>query len=1170
MRVSALLDAQPTGEAAAVDHGSLSELRYGADTRTAFLSGINALARLPLDQRRLDLRAGRDTAGFVSGYRGSPLGGLDQELWRQAAYLDALGVVFQPGVNEDLAATAVWGSQQVGLFPGAKHEGVFGLWYGKAPGLDRSSDAIRHANAAGTSPLGGVLLAVGDDPGCKSSTLPSASEFALRDLQIPVLAPAHAADVLDFGLFGWALSRYAGCWVALVLVADVMDGAMTVTTDLARHVFASPAHTERPHIRVPDAPLDQEARMAVKLGLVARFAAAGRIDRLIANPRDPRLVLVCAGKVYADARDALAKLGLATPAALAAAGVRLVKLGLTWPLDSAFADVYCQDARQVLVVEQKRPFVEEQLRARFAERGVRVHGKLQGASGQGPPPLPAAGELDAATLAAVIGAALGVDSGYLREVEAGREAIADVYEDSKTARLPLYCAGCPHNVSTRVPEGSRAGAGIGCHYMAQWMNRSTHLPTHMGGEGATWTGQAPFTTERHLFVNLGDGTYFHSGLLAIRAALAAGVNITYKILFNDAVAMTGGQPVEGALTVADIVAQVLAEGVAEVRVVAAAPRRVRRELRRRALRARVAGREALDAVQRELRELRGCTVLVYDQACAAQLRRRRKRGLAADPDVRVFINEAVCEGCGDCSAASNCVAVVPVETELGVKRAINQSACNKDLSCLQGFCPAMVTVRGAQPRRRTGGALAALKAELPPPPAAPAAADMLIAGVGGTGVVTVSQLLGTAAHQDGKFASTLDATGLAQKGGAVVSHVRVSPRREAHTPTRIAAASADLLIAADPLTAAGRDVLAMLAPGRTTAVLNRHIAPTAQFVLGESETAARRPDMTRAAARIRARARDVREVDAHAATEAAFGASTTANVFLLGFACQLGAVPVSLEALERAIDLNGVAVADNLAAFHHGRAAAAAQESRPGRGELPSAKGARPVDDRIAYRRAFLVGYQGEALAQRYMALVERARRIEAALRPDGQALADAVAQSYFKLLAVKDEYEVARLFVRGFRAEVAQRFGGRPKITYRFAPTWTLLKDSRGRPRKIAVPHAIAFPLLRALAKLAPIRGTWLDPFRFSAERRLEQRLLARFEADMDAVLARLEAPNASACFDTAVALARQPAAIRGFGPVKAAAAKTALAARDRLFARFFGLAAPETINGSGAGEQA
>ena len=1160
-------------------------MRYGADTRTAFLSGINALARLPIDQRRLDVRAGHDTAGFISGYRGSPLGGLDRELWRQVAYLDALGVVFQPGVNEDLAATAVWGSQQVGLFPGAKHAGVFGLWYGKAPGLDRSLDAVRHANAAGTSPLGGVLLAVGDDPGCKSSTLPSASEFALRDLQIPVLAPAHAADVLDFGLFGWAMSRYAGCWVSLVLVADVMDGAMTVRTDLARQVFSPPPRPERPHIRVPDAPLEQEARMAVKLRLATRFAAAGRIDRLLANPREPRLVLVCAGKVYADVREALAKLGLGTPEALAAAGVRLVKLGLVWPLDPAFADSYCQDAREVLVVEQKRPFVEEQLRLRLAGRGVRVLGKMQGADGPGPPPLPATGELDAATLAIAIAAALDVDSGYLREVQAGREALADVREDSKTARVPLYCAGCPHNISTRVPEGSRAGAGIGCHYMAQWMDRNTHLPTHMGGEGATWIGQAPFTEERHMFVNLGDGTYFHSGLLAIRATLAAGVDITYKILFNDAVAMTGGQPVDGALTVADIAAQMLAEGVAEVRVVASSPRRVRRELRGRAPGVRVFGREALDTVQRELREVRGCTVLIYDQACAAELRRRRKRGLAADPDVRVFINEAVCEGCGDCSVASSCVAVVPVETELGVKRAINQSACNKDFSCLQGFCPAMVTVRGARPRRARSAASAALETELPPPPAPPAAADMLIAGVGGTGVVTVSQLLGTAAHQDGKFASTLDATGLAQKGGAVVSHVRVSPRNEAHAPTRVPAAGADLLIAADPLTAAGHDVLSMVSPERTTVVLNGHVAPTAQFVLGDSETAARRGDMALAATRIRARAGSVREVDAQAATEAVFGTSASANVFLLGFAYQLGKLPVSFRALRQAIELNGVAVADNLAAFHHGRAAALAgpESTQPPRGREPRADGARSVDDRIAYRREFLVGYQNEALAQRYLALVERARRVENALRPGGEALTAAVAESYFKLLAVKDEYEVARLFVRGFRAELDEHLSGRPKITYRFAPTWTLLRDARGRPRKFALPHAFAFPLLRVLASLAGVRGTWLDLFRFSSERRLEQHLLARFEADMNAVLACLEeALRRSAegpcdeaageqddpTFDAAVALARLPADIKGFGPVKEAAAKTASAARDRLLARLPGLLA--SVNGTRGGEPA
>ena len=1157
-----MLDAQPTGPQAA-DASSLAAMRYGVESGEAFLSGIQALARLPLDQRRLDIRAGLNTGGFISGYRGSPLGGLDRELWRQSEYLDALGVVFQPGVNEELAATAVWGSQQVGLFPGATRDGVFGLWYGKAPGLDRSSDALRHANAAGASPHGGVLLAVGDDPGCKSSTLPSASEFALRDLDIPVLAPSDVADVLDFGLFGLALSRYAGCWASLVAVTDVMDSAMTVRLEPDKHQFVRPPHTAEPHIRLADSPFEKEARVKMRLRLAAAFAAANGIDRVLANPARPRLVVVTAGKAYADVREALAKLGLPTARALADAGVRLVKLGMTWPLNPAFAKEICRGAKRLLVVEPKRPFVEEQLRSLlFGTKGLEIRGKGQTNGGA----LPAIGELDVPTVATALADALGgnADTGYLREVRASRVATHGAPEDSRVARLPVYCPGCPHNLSTRVPQGSRAGAGIGCHYMAQWMDRDTHLPTQMGGEGANWIGQAPFTDEPHLFVNLGDGTYFHSGLLAIRASVAAGVSVTYKILANDAVAMTGGQPVDGALTVANIAAQVLAEGVSAVRVVADDSGRHRRRPRSLPRRIPVFARKALDAVQRELRETPGCTVLIYDQTCAAELRRRRKRDLAPDPDVRVFINDAVCEGCGDCSRQSSCAAIEPLETELGVKRAINQSACNKDLACVAGFCPAIVTLRGAKLPRVASADLASLKRRLPLPTGQPATANILIAGVGGTGVVTVSQLVGTAAHLDGKFASTMDATGLAQKGGAVVSHVRVSNLEAGHAVTRVPAASADLLIAADQVTAASRDVLALLSPSRTTTVINKHIVPTADFVLATSPESIPAADANGTASRserIAARTRTLRPVDAEAATKALFGTSTCANVFLLGFAFQLGALPVTLAALEKVIHLNGVAVADNLSAFHHGRAAAL-PETAPASTSRPQAmlpRVSRTLEERIAYRRAYLVDYQDEALARRYENLVARVRAAEAGARPHSTALTEAAAESYFQLLAVKDEYEVARLFVagaggndasgHGFRAQVAAHFAGRPKLTYHFAPTWTFLSDAQGRPRKIAAPHAIAFPALRLLAKLKRLRGTVLDPFRLTADRKLERRLRACFETDLDALLPRLNAAN----FDTALALMRLPATVKGFGPVKEAAAGIASKRRGRLFTQLF-----------------
>ena len=1157
---------------------SLGDSRYAIRTGAAFLTGIQALARLPLDQRRLDAAAGVDTAGFVSGYRGSPLGGLDQELWRNATRLDEHQVVFQPGVNEDLAATAVWGSQQVGLFPGARHDGVFGMWYGKAPGLDRSSDAIRHANAAGTSPQGGVLLVVGDDHGCKSSTLPCASEFALRDLGVPALAPADVQDVLDFGLAGWALSRYAGCWAGLIALTDIMDSALTVDVDLGRHGFVLPPHGDATaqrsprdfafgnldparqgvHIRLNDSPVEQEARLELKLRLARAFASANAIDRIVASPSRPRLVVVTAGKAYADVREALDKLELRSAELIADAGIRLVKLGMTWPLDPVSVREFCRGADRVLVVEEKRSFVEDQLKTILFDASVEVLGKRlpQATDGDGSaafsPGFPSSGELDVPTIAATLAAILKrvTDTGYLGEVAVTSAALPDDALHAKAARRPIYCAGCPHNTSTRVPEGSRAAAGIGCHYMAQWMDRSTATVTHMGAEGVNWIGQAPFTDEQHIFANLGDGTYFHSGILAIRAAVAAGVNITYKILVNDAVAMTGGQPVEGGLTVADVVTQVRAEGVADVRVLSDDPGRHRKSG------FPVLARRKLDAVQRELRSTPGCTVIVYEQTCAAELRRRRKRGLAPDPDVRVVINDAVCEGCGDCSVQSNCVAVEPLQTEFGVKRAINQTACNKDLSCLDGFCPALVTVSGARPRiaKRTHDDVAAT---IPDPVIGHGSANILIAGVGGTGIVTVSQLLGTAAHLDGRFASTLDMTGLAQKGGAVLSHVRISPIREPHPPTRIPAVSVDMLIGADAVTAGSRDVLPLISSQRTTVVLNTHVAPTSEFVLRQHDDV----DLVRLEARLRDRASHTSTVDADSATRALFASTATANVFLLGYAYQRGSVPVSVAALERAITLNGVAVDDNLAAFHHGRLAAHLEAGGTGGVErtLPQAgpdamqpRRAQTLAQRIAVRRSFLVDYQDESLAQRYERLLERVRAAELRVRPTEDSLVAAVAESYFKLLAVKDEYEVARLFSRrpagiamDFAGKLAGQFEPGSKITYHFAPPLLARRDARGRPGKIAV-GAWFGPVLRMLAGLRWLRGKALDPFRYTAERRLEREMLATFEADVVTIVETLDATNHATC----VALAKLPAGIKGFGPVKEASARAALASRERYLA--------------------
>ena len=1121
---------------------ALARSRYGAEPGPAYLTGIQALARLPIDQRRLDAVAGLDTAGFVSGYRGSPLGGLDRELWQQKPLLAEHDVVFQPGVNEDLAATAVWGTQQVGLFPGARHQGVFGLWYGKTPGLDRSMDALRHGNAAGSCPYGGVLLAVGDDHGCKSSTMPGASEFALRDLNIPVLAPADVQDVLAYGLYGWALSRYAGCWASLLVVTDIADSAMSVAIDLEAFRFVQPNADKDVHIRLADSPSAQEERMARKLALAAEFARENGIDRMVTSPRSPRLAVVSAGKAYADVREALAGLGMATDRQIAEAGIRLAKVGMTWPLSTAFVNEVCRDIDRVLVVEEKRSFLEDQMKSILFE-GTGVFGKA-GVGLIGKHMLPASGEISAAMIATVVLAILNGE-----RTEPSHNGATNPGKLAKELRVPLYCAGCPHSVSTRVPDGSRAIAGIGCHYMAQWMDRDTYTPTQMGGEGANWIGQAPFTDERHVFVNLGDGTYFHSGILAIRAAVAAGVNVTYKLLVNDAVAMTGGQPVDGPLSLPDIVAQVRAEGVREIRVVSDLPRR------HRGLGLPVRPRTEFDAVQDELREVEGCTVLIYEQTCATELRRRRKRGSVADPDVRVVINDAVCEGCGDCSVQSNCVAVAPLETEFGTKRSIEASACNKDLSCLDGFCPSFVTVTGARPKRVSVDMdqIDALRRDVPAPRPVVEAANIVVAGIGGTGIVTVSQLLGTAAHLDGLFVSTLDMTGLAQKGGAVISHIRMSPVDAAHSPTRIPEAAADVVIAADLVTLAGRDTRALLSPTRTVAAVNTHVAPTAEFVLHQNDRPARAATLLALA---RSSTSEVALVDAQALSLGLFGTAACANVLLLGFAYQHGAIPVSVSALERAITLNGVAVADNLAALHYGRAMAhdpARVPSRARGGRREAMQPSRPgtLTDRIARRRAFLVRYQDEALAMRYETLLDRVRDAEAKVSPGSELLAEAVADSAFRLYAVKDEYEVARLFTEramgdhaDFAAKLAAQFEPGFRIKYHLAPPFLArLRDSRGRPRKIAVGGWMT-PVLRVLAWARRWRGTPLDVFRATAERKLERELRERFEADVAMVVESLTAGN----YDIAVALMRLPDGVKGFGPVKETAAQVAAEHRERL----------------------
>ncbi|MGA2552765.1 MAG: indolepyruvate ferredoxin oxidoreductase family protein, partial [Burkholderiaceae bacterium] len=909
--------------------------KYTLDHGRVYLNGTQALVRLLMLQRQRDVLAGLNTAGFVSGYRGSPLGSVDQTLWKARKYLDQHHIKFQPGVNEDLAATSVWGSQQVNMYPGAKYDGVFGMWYGKGPGVDRCGDVFKHGNAAGTSQHGGVLVLAGDDHSAKSSTLPHQSDHILKACGIPVFFPATVQEYLDLGLHAYAMSRYSGLWTGFKVVTDVVEASASVYVDPQRVQIRLPEDFVIPegglNIRWPDSPLEQEARlMDFKWYAALAYSRANKLNYTVWDTPKPRFGIMSGGKAYLDTRQALEDLGL-DEQVCSELGIRLFKVGVVWPLDAYDVREFAQGLQEILVIEEKRQILEYQLKEELynwrEDVRPRVFGKFDDKEGgewaipQGNWLLPAKYELSPALIARAIAARLGtfeLPSGVRARMES-RLALLEAKEKALARprvtieRKPFFCSGCPHNTSTVVPEGSRAVAGIGCHYMAVWMpDRNTSTFTQMGGEGAPWIGQAPFTNDRHIFANLGDGTYFHSGYLAVRAAVAAKVNITYKILFNDAVAMTGGQPVDGTLTVPRISHQMAAEGVRKIVVVTDEPEKYTGVILAPGV--TVEHRRELDRVQRELRELEGTTVLIYDQTCASEKRRRRKKIVDGkpgfpDPAKRVFINELVCEGCGDCSVKSNCISVEPLETEFGRKRQINQSACNKDYSCLNGFCPSLVTVEGGRLRKGKGSAVSDVDHlfDLPEPqiPVLTAPYGVLVTGIGGTGVVTIGQLLGMAAHLEGHGVSVLDMAGLAQKGGEVSSHVQLAPRPEQLHATRIATGEADLIIGCDLVVTANRESISKMLQGVTRAVVNTTNSPTSDFV--------RNPNWQFPGSNMEA---DIRSavgeacafVDANKLTVALLGDALYTNPFMLGFAWQRGWLPLTREALERAIEINGISI----------------------------------------------------------------------------------------------------------------------------------------------------------------------------------------------------------------------------------------------------------------------
>ena len=1140
--------------------------KYSLTTGRAFMTGIEALVRLPILQHQRDVKRGLNTACFISGYRGSPIGGLDQALWKAKKFTAEHNIHFLPGVNEDLAMTSVWGSQQVGLFPGAKYDGVYGLWYGKGPGLDRSMDVLKHANAFGTSRYGGVLAVVGDDHACKSSTLPHQSDHMFIGATSPVLNPAGVQEVLDLGIFGWELSRYSGCWVGLKAITENMDAAISADIDSGRVEVVLPDDYELPedgvHTRWPDSPMAQEERLQRHKIYAARaFARANKLNRIELDSDNARLGIVTTGKSYLDTLQALSDLGIDESLA-AQIGIRLYKVGMSWPLEPVMTHQFAQGLEEILVVEEKRSVIEDQLTGQLynwpVDRRPRVVGEYDEDRNLLVTNL---GELTPSLIARVIAARISkfFDSESVQQrlafLEAKEAALAK--PRNRAERKPWFCSGCPHNTSTVVPEGSKAYGGIGCHYMATWMDRGTETFTQMGGEGATWLGQAPFTETRHVFQNLGDGTYFHSGLLAIRAAVAAGVNITYKILFNDAVAMTGGQPLDGALSVAQIVGQLRAEGVHRIAVISDQPDSYRNSTLSGYDGVSISHRSQLDSIQCELRDTEGCTALIYAQTCAAEKRRRRKKGILEDPAKRVLINDAVCEGCGDCGVQSNCLSIIPQQTRLGRKRAIDQSACNKDYSCVRGFCPSFVTVHGGQLRKPQAKSSAGDWAEPGEPQrvSIDGPFNILITGIGGTGILTVGSILGMAAHIEHKGTSVLNQTGLAQKFGAVTGHVRIADDQQQIHSVRIPAGEAHLLLGADLVVSAADDALAKLNHNHSHAVINSHLSPTADFTR-DADAVFPVNDMEQAIAG------EVESGHSHfvrATTLATrlLGDAIYANFLLLGVAYQKGLIPLSADAIDAAVELNGVAIEQNQQAFLWGRRYAidtGAVLAEAGLGNEHKTSEPESLEEVIAYRSAYLTAYQDQAYARRYLRLVDRVRGFEQELRQSTDVelpLTEAVARSYFSLLAYKDEYEIARLYTNGdFEQTLATQFEGDYRLRFHLAPPLLAKRDPHtGKPIKREF-GGWMLPLFRVLARFKNLRGSALDIFGYSAERKMERDLITAYEDDIEQLLDETRPDN----LDTAIEIADLPQQVRGFGHVKQASIGTVTTRRAELIKKLSG----------------
>jgi len=1133
--------------------------KYTLEKGRVYVTGTQALVRLPMIQRQRDKLNNLNTSAFISGYRGSPLGMYDKALWTAKKFLKNNDIDFESGLNEDLAATAVWGSQQAGLISESSKDGVFGIWYGKGPGVDRSGDAFKHANSAGTSPHGGVVALLGDDHTAKSSTLAHQSEYAMVDAQIPVFNPANVQEILDYGLLAIALSRYAGVWTSMKCVTATMDSSASVNVDINRVNISKPDFEmpeEGVSIRWPDDVLGQELRLTnIKIPAVKSFIKANNINKIIWNKGHRKIGIISAGKAYAEVRQALADLSIDEKYA-EKLGIHLLKIGVTWPLEESIIEKFSEKFEEIIIFEEKRPLIEDQIKKimfNHPNRPKHIVGKLDENLEE---LIPSTGELMPDFVSEVIAERIvkkNKDENILNELRLIKQKDPDTAIIKGIAnRTPYFCSGCPHNTSTKVPEGSKAMAGIGCHFMAAWMDRSTDLFTHMGGEGANWIGMSPYVKDKHIFQNIGDGTYTHSGILAIRAAVSAKVNITYKILFNDATAMTGGQAAEGKPTPAKISHQLYGEGIKRIAIVTDEPEKY-------GLNANFAQgtsinhRRDIDQVQKELRNWPGVSAMIYDQTCATEKRRRRKRGLMEDPDKRSFINDLVCEGCGDCSKTSNCISIEPLETTLGRKRKVNQSTCNKDFTCVEGFCPSFVTVEGATPKKRKANT----KSDLPikifnkiPQPKEiniDKPYDIIVTGIGGTGVVTIGALIGMASHMENKGVSVLDQVGVAQKGGAVLSHIRIASSPENIHSVKVRKMGANLVLGCDMVVVTTSPVRELMNLKNTHSIINDHETPVAGFVLD--------PDHSFGGKRIRQiiekSSKATNFINSIKLATAMFGDSIASNMFITGYALQKGFIPVKPESMEEAIKLNNIAVEMNLSAFRWGRMAAydmefVEKQALPFLTNIEIDHDSYNLDNVIQDRVNILTNYQNLNYAKKYKKIVNKVIKVEKNIEKNNEELSKSVAKYLFKLMAYKDEYEVARLYSDGqFKEKLNNAFDGKLKIKFHLAPPLFAPKDiNTGKPRKITL-GSWMMPVFSILSKFKFLRGSIFDPFGKTKERKMERYLIEQYLNDIDKILQEINKDNLS----LAIQITSIPEIIRGYGHIKEENINEAQEKRKKLF---------------------